>query len=72
MLLTGDNQYKHHVTSAGVAFTDGAISFLLGSGAFSESHDDALWTVLLYFKIDEWLTKIGDSDSRYWVCDICF
>ncbi|KAG8716097.1 hypothetical protein FRC09_016055 [Ceratobasidium sp. 395] len=66
MLLTGDNQYKHHVTSAGIAFTDGAVNYLLPSGAFAESHDDALWTVLLYFKISEWLEKIGSPDSRYW------
>jgi hypothetical protein len=66
-MITWDNQYKHAITSAGFAFTDGAVQFLLIPGSFYESHDDALRTVLLYFKIDEWLEKIGSKDSRYWV-----
>jgi hypothetical protein len=72
MLLTGDNQFKDDVLNFNFAFTDGSFNWLLGPGAFSESHDDALWTVLLYFKIDEWLPKIGKSDSRYWVSDLCY
>ncbi|KAG8701110.1 hypothetical protein FRC11_012424 [Ceratobasidium sp. 423] len=67
MMITGDNQYKEHVTTAQDASTDGAISLFLGPAAFHECHDDALWIVLLYFKIDEWLGKIGNKDSRYWV-----
>ncbi|KAB5591563.1 hypothetical protein CTheo_4992 [Ceratobasidium theobromae] len=66
MLLTGDNQFKDDITSFGAAFTDGSFSYLLGPAAFSNSHDDALWTVLLYFKIDEWLEKIEDPDECFW------
>jgi hypothetical protein len=70
MLMTGDNQFKDDVLGFNFAFTDGAFNWLLGPGAFSESHDDALWTVLLYFKIDEWLQKIDEYDDRYWVSDL--
>ncbi|CCO33578.1 hypothetical protein BN14_07662 [Rhizoctonia solani AG-1 IB] len=65
-MITWDNQYKYGITSAGFAFTDAAVQFILIPGSFYDSHDDALRTVLLYFKIDEWLEKIGSKDSRYW------
>ncbi|CEL61163.1 hypothetical protein RSOLAG1IB_09805 [Rhizoctonia solani AG-1 IB] len=57
MMITGDDQYRDYVLTA----RDASAGSLLVPENFNESHDDALWTVLLYFKIDEWTT-----DGRYW------
>jgi hypothetical protein len=69
MMVTGDNTYKNDVLTHRDAFTDGDVSKLLTPATFVNSHDDGLWTTLLYFKISDWLEKIGTPDKRYWVCD---
>ncbi|KAG8793267.1 hydrolase 76 protein [Ceratobasidium sp. 428] len=66
MMVTGDNQYKNHVLNHRYAFTSGSTSKLLTPSTFVNSHDDGLWTTLLYFKISEWLEKMGTPDTRYW------
>ncbi|KAG8699298.1 hydrolase 76 protein [Ceratobasidium sp. 394] len=66
MMVTGDNSYKSNVLNHRYAFTSGSVSKLLTPATFVNSHDDGLWTTLLYFKISEWLEKLGTPDTRYW------
>ncbi|KAG8742903.1 hypothetical protein FRC10_000762 [Ceratobasidium sp. 414] len=65
-MVMGDNSYKSNVLNHRYAFTSGNVSKLLMPATFVNSHDDGLWTTLLYFKISEWLERLSTPDTRYW------